>query len=100
MSPILFGSKPLEGKANPEDALKAVIEMQSKGAEYSANVNAASKVAAGLSSTSTQVTVGNITLMGTDFNQFVNYMQANPGANKEAVAAAALVTVNNMAGTK
>ena len=100
MSPIIIMGKPIGGKADPEEALRAAIEIEQKGAQYAASTTTASRVSAGLSGTATTVTIGNITLSGTDFNQFVNYMNANPGASKESVAAAALVAVNNLAGTK
>jgi hypothetical protein len=88
------------GKGSYSEAEKAAFEIEAAGAKYSSAASDSAKSYAGVSPRDTSVTIGDINLSGVDFNQFVNYMQSNPGANKYAVAAAALAATNNMAGTK
>ncbi len=106
--PGSFAQNPLEAwfpKEGDRKAIASEVELMAtnieKGAgKYASALSSSARSQFAGSASAQSVTIGDINLSGVDFNQFVNYMQANPGANKYSVAAAALAATNTIAGTK
>jgi hypothetical protein len=95
-----FMGKPIPGNVSHDEALLYAKQIEEAGQKYIATASAQGRMQYAGSPTANSVTIGSINLTGTDFNQFINYMQANPSASKESVAVAALAAANTIAGTK